>query len=288
MMQFAEGDAVDIMYGESIGVSEEVKAEKRAELGLDQPFLIQYANWIKNLTVGDFGKSYISGRPVFETFLAKLPDTFLLMMCSIFFTLVIATPLGMICAVNQNGKLDYLIRGLTFVGNSMPNFFVALLLIYFLALKLNLFTVMANSNSVSGAILPALTLSIAMGAKYTRQIRAVVLEELKKPYVIGAKARGFGKIKILTNEILPCVLAFITTLVALSIGSLLGGATIVETVFMWDGVGKMAVDAILMRDYPVIEAYVLWTAVTYVFVNLAADILCYIIDPRIRYEAKYD
>ena len=158
----------------------------------------------------------------------------------------------------------------------MPNFFAGLLLIYLLALKLNLLPIIGAS-----VIMPALTLTIAMSAKYTRQIRAVVLEELNKDYVIGARARGVSEIKILLEHVLRSVLIVIITLLALSIGNLLGGTAIVETIFMWDGVGKMAVDAILMRDYPIIQAYVVWMSIIYVAVNLIADIFAKFLDPRL-------
>jgi len=277
MMQFTSDDAVDKIFEQSGSVSEEVKAAKRAELGLDQPFLIQYANWLGGILTGDAGKSFISGKLVFETFADKLPATIELMLVSILLTIFIATPLGILAAVNQNRPLDYLIRGLSFVGNSMPNFFCALLLIYFLALKLNLLPIIGQS-----VIMPAFTLTISMGAKYTRQIRAVVLEELDKPYVIGARSRGVDEITILIKSVLRSSLITIVTLLALSIGSLLGGTAIVETIFMWDGVGKMAVDAILMRDYPLIQAYVVWMAIIYVTINFLADVLYHWLDPRVR------
>ena len=277
MMQFTADDAVDILYEHSGSVAEEVKAAKRAQLGLDQPFMIQYGRWLAGMLTGDMGKSFISGKLVFETFADKLPATIELMLVSILLTIFIATPLGILAAVNQNRPLDYLIRGLSFVGNSMPNFFCALLLIYFLALKLNLLPIIGQS-----VVLPALTLTIAMGAKYTRQIRAVVLEELDKPYVTGARSRGVGEVTILIKSVLRSTLVTIVTLLALSIGSLLGGTAIVETIFMWDGVGKMAVDAILMRDSPLIQAYVVWMAIIYVAVNLAADLLYRWLDPRVQ------
>ena len=283
MMQFAADDAVDILYEQSGSVSEEIKAAKRAELGLDKPFLIQYVNWLKGVAVGDMGRSFISGKLVFETFAEKLPATFELMIVSILLTIFIATPLGILAAVNQNKFLDYVIRTLSFIGNSLPNFFVGLLLIYFLALKLNLLPIMSKPDDFSSVIMPALTLTIAMGAKYTRQIRAVVLEELAKPYVVGAKSRGIGEFTILTKSVLRSTLIMIITLLALSMGSLLGGTAIVETIFMWDGVGKMAVDAILTRDYPLIQAYVVWMAIIYVVMNLAADLLYHWLDPRVRY-----
>ncbi|MBR0261037.1 MAG: ABC transporter permease [Selenomonadaceae bacterium] len=278
MMQFAGDDAVDIIYEQAGTVAEEIKAAKRAELGLDQPFLIQYGRWLGGVLTGDMGTSFISGKLVFETFAEKLPATIELMLVSILLTIFIATPLGILTAVNQNRPLDYLIRALSFVGNSMPNFFVGLLLIYFLALKLNLLPIIGQS-----VIMPALTLTIAMGAKYTRQIRAVVLEELDKPYVIGARSRGVPEWTILIKSVLRSTLIMIITLLALSMGSLLGGTAIVETIFMWDGVGKMAVDAILTRDYPLIQAYVVWMAIIYVVMNLAADLLYHWLDPRVRY-----
>lgn len=277
MMQFAADDAVDKIFEQAGSVSDEVKAAKRAELGLDQPFLIQYGRWLGGILTGDMGRSFISGKLVFETFADKLPATIELMLVSILLTILIATPLGIIAAVKQNRPLDYVIRGLSFVGNSLPNFFVGLLLIYFLALKLNLLPIIGQS-----VIMPALTLTIAMGAKYTRQIRAVVLEELDKPYVMGARSRGVDEITILIKSVLRSSLIVIITLLALSMGSLLGGTAIVETIFMWDGVGKMAVDAILMRDYPLIQAYVVWMAIIYVLINLAADLLYHWLDPRVR------
>ena len=276
MMQLAADDAVDIIYETSGGVSEEIKIAKRHELGLDKPFLEQYIIWLKNFITGDLGKSFISGKLVFETFAEKLPATVELMTVSILLTILIAMPLGIISAVRQNKFSDYVIRFISFAGNSMPNFFAGLLLIYLLALKLNLLPIIGAS-----VIMPALTLTIAMAAKYTRQIRAVVLEELNKDYVIGARARGISEIKILIEHVLRSVLIVIITLLALSIGNLLGGTAIVETIFMWDGVGKMAVDAILMRDYPIIQAYVVWMSIIYVVVNLIADIFAKFLDPRL-------
>lgn len=282
MMQFTSDDAVDIMYEQSGGANVEVKAAKRAELGLDQPFLVQYGRWLAGVATGDMGRSYISGKPVFETFADKLPATVWLMAVSVLLTVLTAVPLGIIAAVKQNRPVDYCIRIFTFIGNSLPNFFVGLLLIYFLALKLGLLPIMGRAGDWHAVILPALTLTIAMGAKYTRQIRSVVLEELSKPYVMGAKARGVSDYTILTKSVLRSTLIMIITLLALSMGSLLGGTAIVETIFMWDGVGKMAVDAILTRDYPLIQAYVVWMSVIYVVMNLLADLAYHCLDPRVR------
>lgn len=283
LMHTSAMDAVDVMeQNTGSAMSEEEKAKAREELGLDKPFLEQYAVWLKNALSGDMGKSYVSGQPVFSTFASKLPATIALAFTSVLLTVLISIPLGILAAVQQNRFLDYLIRFLSFIGNSLPNFFVSLLLIYFFSLQLEWFPVMGNNQGWKGIILPTLTLALAMASKYTRQVRATVLEELNKDYVQGARARGVKENKILYFSVLKASMLTIVTLLALSIGSLLGGTAIVESIFMWDGVGKMAVDAITMRDYPVIQAYVIWMAVIYVMVNLVTDILYGYLDPRIR------
>lgn len=283
LMQTAAGDAVDAIYDNaSSGVTEQVKAEKRVELGLDKPFLIQYGNWLKGVASGDMGSSYISHKPVFETFISKLPATIYLTITSMVLTIFISIPLGILAAVKRNQFIDYFIRMISFAGNSMPGFFVSLLLIYFFALKLNIFPVMGSNEGWKSIVLPTVTLTIAMSSKYIRQIRATILEELNKDYVIGARARGIKESVIFFASVLKTAMINIFTLLALSIGSLLGGTAIIETIFMWDGVGKLAVDSIKMRDYPMIEAYVIWMAVIYVVVNLITDILYNYLDPRIR------
>lgn len=283
LMQAAAGDAVDAVYdNNSSVVSEQVKEKKREELGLNKPFIVQYANWLKGVVTGDMGNSYISGKPVFKTFISKLPATIYLTITSVLLTIFIAVPLGILAAVNRNGLADYLIRFLSFIGNSLPGFFTSLLLIYFFALKLNLFPVMSSNKGWKSVVLPTLTLTIAMASKYTRQVRAIVLEELNKDYVFGARARGVKESVIFYGSVLKTALLTIITLLALSIGSLLGGTAIVESIFGWDGVGKLAVDSISMRDYPMIQAYVIWMALIYVSVNLLTDILYHYLDPRIR------
>lgn len=286
MMHFAAGDAVDMIYEQSGVVSEEIKAEKRAELGLDQPLPVQYGRWAEGVLTGDLGRSYISGKPVWETFTEKLPNTALLMVASVLVTLLFAVPLGAIAAVFRGSLFDAVVRSVTFVGSALPNFFVGLLLLYFFALKLGLLPVMGRTEEPASLILPTLTLVSAMGAKYTRQIRAAVLDELGMPYVLGARARGVAMWRILCFSMMKSAFPMILTLLALSVGSLLGGTAIVETLFLWDGVGKMAVDAILMRDYPLIAAYVVWMAILYVAVNLAADLVSMWVDPRMRMEER--
>jgi peptide/nickel transport system permease protein len=159
---------------------------------------------------------------------------------------------------------------------------VALLLMHFLAIRLGWLPVISSGVTLTGAIMPTLTLAIAMSAKYLRQVRAAVLDELSKDYVTGARARGVRDSVILWKSVIKASMLTIITLLALSIGSLLGGTAIVENIFMWDGVGKLAVDAITMRDYPLIQAYVVWMAIIYVAVNLVTDLLYHALDPRIR------
>lgn len=288
MMRAAGSDAITELYGDKGAVSQEIIDAKRAELGLDKPFLVQYLAWVGGMMRGDMGVSYISGKDVFQTFISKLPATLLLTALSVVMTVVISIPLGVLTAVRHDKLTDYVLRFFSFVGNSLPNFFVALLLMQIFSIKLRILPVISKGLSIQSAMLPTLTLAIAMSAKYMRQVRAAVLEELNKDYVIGAKARGVRSSVILWKSVLKSSMLTIITLLALSIGSLLGGTAIIESIFMWDGVGKLAVDAITMRDYPMIQAYVVWMAIIYVLVNLITDLLYHALDPRIRLGVRAD
>ena len=282
LMYAAGSDAVIQKYsltGQS--VSQAVIEAERRELGLDRPMLLQYAAWLHGVLQGDMGRSFVTGADVFGTFLDKLPATLLLTLLSVLLTLAISLPLGILAALRQDSRGDLFIRLLSFLGSSMPNFFVALLLMYFLAIQAGLLPVISGGSTLSAAVLPTLTLAIAMSSRYTRQIRGLVLEELSQGYVAGARARGVPFRQVLARSIMRAALPTLLTLLALSVGSLLGGTAIVESIFMWDGVGKMAVDAINTRDYPVIEAYVLWMGIIYVAVNLVTDIACKFLDPRL-------
>ena len=288
MMRIAGSDAIYELYGDKGAVSQEIIDAKRAELGLDQPFLTQYLAWLGGFLTGDMGISYISGRDVFQTFISKLPATLLLTALSIAVTVLISIPLGVLAALRHDRWIDYLLRIFSFICNSLPNFFVALLLMQLFAIRFSLFPVIADGVNLSSAVMPTLTLAIAMSAKYMRQVRATVLEELNKDYVLGAKARGIRGRVIVWKNVLKSSMLTILTLLALSIGSLLGGTAIIESIFMWDGVGKLAVDAITMRDYPLIQAYVVWMALIYVLVNLITDLLYRFLDPRIRLGVQID
>ena len=283
MMRLAGSDVVEQKMENTSGtVTQEMIDAAREELGLDKPFIVQYVTWLGKLVRGDMGTSYVSHKPVFSTFVSKLPATLLLAAVSILLTVTVSIPLGIWSAVNQDRAADYVIRTASFIGNSLPNFFVSLLLMYFFAIRLNWFPVISRGVSLQSVALPSFTLAIAMSAKYLRQVRATVLDELSKDYVMGAKARGVKFSTTLLKSVMKASLVTIITLLTISIGSLLGGTAIVESIFMWDGVGKMAVDAINMRDYPIIQAYVMWMAIIYVLVNLITDVSYRYLDPRIR------
>ena len=283
LMRLAGSDAVQELYTNAgAAVSQEIIDARRAELGLDKPFLQQYLSWLGGLLHGDMGISYISGRDVFRTFISKLPATLELTGLSVLATIVISIPLGILAAVKRDRITDYLLRFLSFIGNSMPGFFVALLLMQIVAIRLGWLPVISTGTSLKSAAMPVLTLAISMSSKYMRQVRAAVLDELNKEYVDGGRARGVKDSTILIKSVLRAATLTIITLLALSIGSLLGGTAIIESIFMWDGVGKLAVDAITMRDYPLIQAYVVWMAIIYVLVNLVTDLLYHALDPRIR------
>ena len=283
MMRVAGSDAVTELYtNRGTEVSQEIIDARRAELGLDKPFLIQYFSWLGGMLTGDMGQSYVSGADVFSTFLSKLPATLLLTGVSIALTVIISIPLGIFSAMKQDRIPDLLLRFCSFIGNALPNFFVAMLFMQLFSIKLKLLPVISDGVNLKSALLPALTLAVSMSAKYMRQVRATVLEEWNKDYVQGAMARGIRKKIILWKNVMKSSMLTIVTLLALSIGSLLGGTAIIESIFMWDGVGKLAVDAITMRDYPFIQAYVVWMAVIYVLVNLITDLMYHQLDPRIR------
>ena len=283
MMRLAGGDAVTYMY-ENTGsaVSQEVIDKAKAEYGLDKPFLVQYAAWFAGMVTGDMGESYVSHRDVYETFISKLPATMMLTLSSILLTIVLAIPLGILSAVKHNKWVDYLIRFLSFIGNSMPNFFAAMVLMYFLSIRLGVLPVVTNTDLGQSIILPTLTLAISMAAKYTRQVRSAVLEELHQDYVTGARMRGIKESVILWKHVLPNVMLPLVTLLGLSLGSLLGGTAVVEIIYNWPGMGNMAVKAISCRDYPLVQGYVLWIAILYMCINLLVDLSYTYLDPRLK------
>jgi peptide/nickel transport system permease protein len=262
---------------------EENIAKVREEMGLNDPFLVQYVRWAGNCLHGDFGQSYMLHKPVVTLLRERLPATLKLTFFSVILMLILAVPLGMLSAVYKDSWIDYLCRTVTFFGVSLPNFWVGLLLMLIFCVKLNLLPVISSGGDFKSMILPALTLAIAMSAKYTRQVRTAVLEELSSDYVTGALARGVKFWKVLWFHVFPNSLLPLITMLGLSIGSLLGGTSVVEVIFSYPGLGNLAVSAITSCDYYLIQGYVLWIAVIYMVINLLVDLSYYIIDPRMRY-----
>ena len=256
----------------------------REQMGLNQPFIMQYINWLVACLHGDFGVSYTiaAGKPVASLLLMRLWPTIKLALLALVIMLVFSVPLGILSAIHQNKPIDYIVRGLTFFGVSVPGFWVGLILIMIFAVNLKLVPAISSGGDLRSLILPACTLAFAMTAKYTRQVRTAVLEELHQDYVIGARARGVSERKIIWGNVLPNSMLPLITLLGLSMGSLLGGTAIVEVIFTYPGMGNLAVNAITGLDYPVVQAYVLWVALIYMVINLIVDISYNFIDPRMR------
>lgn len=286
--QATPSDAAEMKYV-SMGMmpSTELLEKTREEMGLNDPVLIQYGRWLGNVLHGDLGESSKFGESVWTQMTRKLPMTLKLAGVSLIVVIVFSFPLGILSAVKKNKVADYMIRFLSFFGVSMPNFWLALLLMYIFAVRLGWFKVV-STNSVQGMILPVATLTIPMISSYARQIRAALLEELNANYVIGARARGIPERRIIWGHVLPNTILPIVTLLGLSVGHLLGGAAIIETIFSWQGIGNMVVEAIRVRDYPLIQGYVIWMAIIYVMVNLIVDIAYRLLDPQIRLRKRVD
>ncbi|WP_239480264.1 nickel ABC transporter permease [Megamonas hypermegale] len=263
-------------------VSQEVLEQTREEMGLNKPFLVQYGNWVWGVLHGDMGMSYSGKKPVVDKLMEGFAGTVLLAITTVILILLISIPLGIFSAVHRNKIPDFIVRVFSFIGVSMPSFWVGLILLYIFGLKLGLFPIATASISLNGIVLPALTLAIYQSAKYTRQVRTVILDELNQDYVIGARARGLSESAILWKHILPNAILPLITLLGMSIGWLLGGIAVIETVFAWPGLGRMAVYAITMRDYPLIEGFVLWIAIVYTVINFLVDLSYTYLDPRLK------
>ncbi|MEE1031640.1 MAG: nickel ABC transporter permease [Ruminococcus sp.] len=286
--QAAPSDAAEMKYI-SMGMmpSTELLEQTREEMGLNDPLLVQYGRWLVNVLKGDLGTSTKYNEPVLTQMMKKLPNTLKLAGVAGVIMILIAFPLGILSAVKKNKIVDYIIRFFSFFGISMPNFWLALILMYVFCVRLGWFNVVSQ-NTISGMVLPVATLVIPMVSSYVRQIRTAILEELNSDYVTGARARGISEIQILFHHVLPNAMLPIITLIGLSVGHLLGGAAIIETIFSWQGIGNMVVEAIRVRDYQLIQGYVIWMAVIYVVVNLIVDVSYRFLDPQLRLKRRVD
>ena len=284
LVMLAPGDVVRQMIAgnEDIIVSQAEIDALRAELGLDKPFFFQYLDWLGRALQGNLGFSYMVKKPVVEALWEGLPGTVLLSLASLFMMMVVSIPAGIYSAVKRGSVVDNIVRVFTFMGVSMPGFWVGLMLLWIFGLKLDLLPIVGGEISLETLIMPSLTLAIAMASKYTRQVRTAILEELHQDYVVGARARGMTESHILWKEVLPNAMLPLITLLGLSLGNLLGGAAVIEMVFQWPGLGRLAIEAITYRDFQLVQGVVVWIALMYMVINLVVDMSYNHLDPRLR------
>ena len=284
LVMLAPGDVVRQMIagGSDLQITQAEIDAVRKQLGLDKPFFFQYLDWLGRAVTGDLGTSFMAKKPVWEALMERLPGTLMLSIVSLIGMMIIAVPAGIYSAVNRGGAIDYIVRSFTFIGVSLPGFWVGLMLLWILGLHLDLIPIVGGEADFENVIGPALTLIIPMASKYTRQVRTAVLEELHQDYVVGARARGMSETHILWREVLPNALLPLITLLGLSLGSLLGGVAVIEMVFSWPGLGRLAIEAITYRDFQLVQGVVIWIALMYMVINLVVDLSYNYLDPRLR------
>jgi peptide/nickel transport system permease protein len=229
---------------------------------------------------GDFGLSFKDDMPVAPKLINGLKNTTILALASLILSLLVSIPLGIASAVKKNSLLDHIVRLLSFIGNALPNFLISVLLMYLLCIRFNLFPVVAT-GSLQGLFLPAISLAIPMAGRFTRQIRTEVMEQLEQSYVTGLRTRGVKEKDILLNNVFHNAIGHIFTIIALQIGTLMGGSVVIETIFRWPGIGKLVMDSINARDYPTIMGFVLIMGTIYVVINFISDVLYHVLDPRV-------
>ena len=282
LIYLSPSDPVSVrMSAGGISVSPEIMESMRRSMGLDRPLLVQYGDWLWNILHGNMGKSYITDADVLDQILKALPYTLKMAGASLLLTLCISIPVGILTAAMQNSKFDYVVRVMAFVGNALPNFIIALCLMFIFSYRLGWIPVPATTKPI-GLVLPALTLALVMSSRYIRQIRAAMLDELSKGYVVGLRSRGLSETTILYKNALKNIMVTVITLTGISLGSLLGGTVIVETVFTWPGLGSLIMEGISQRDYPVVQAVIVWMASAFMVVNLLTDISYTVFNPKIK------
>ncbi|SFH27561.1 peptide/nickel transport system permease protein [Desulfotomaculum arcticum] len=284
LINLAPGDPAEIILrvGGAEPTREAVNA-LRAELGLNDPVYIQYLRWLWDAVHLDFGVSYRTGLPVTREILSRFPATLELTLAAMTFMILVALPAGVLSALYRHAFIDHLTRVFALVGASLPGFWKGLMLIYLFAVVWGLLPVMGRGG-LRHLVLPAVTLGFGMAAVYMRIIRAGMLEVLNQDYIKLARAKGLQERWVIGRHALKNALLPTVTLFGMSLGHLLGGTVIVETIFAWPGVGKFVVDAIFNRDYPVIQGYAMFMALIFVLANLLVDLSYGLLDPRIRLE----
>ena len=279
LMYIAPGDPAEKrLTSQGVAVTKKVLDAERERLGLMKPFLVRYGEWLFSIIRGDFGISFKDDMPVAPKLVQGLGRTAVLALTSLAVSLITSFLLAVISVLKKDGIADRIIKVFSFVSNSLPNFLISVLLMYFLCIKLKLFPVIAKGDLV-GLLLPVLSLSIPMTGRFIRQMRAEFLSEMSKDYVAGMRGRGVKTAYIMFNVIRNS-LGHIFTIIALQTGTLMGGSVVIETIFRWPGIGKLVMDSITARDYPVIMGFVVIMGTIYLIINQIADVLSHRLDPR--------
>jgi peptide/nickel transport system permease protein len=283
LIHFIPGDPVTSILGEGANI-EDIQRIRR-ELNLHKSIWDQYLDFNKNLLNLSFGKSIYNDKKVIHNILTYLPNTLYLAAVSMALALLISFPLGAWAAFRENTPVDSLVTFISSAGLAIPNFFLGPLLIILFSLKLGLLPV-SGSEGLKYIVLPALTLGTSMSAFLTRIIRVSIGTELKKSYVVLARAKGLSETKIFLKHLLKNSMIPIVTTIGLQLGALLTGAIVTETIFSWEGIGFLLITSIKRRDYPMVQGLIVFITFIYLIVNLLVDLSYFILDPKIRYEIK--
>ncbi len=281
LLRLAPGDPVVMLLAESAGP--EQIAEARAKWGLDKPIPVQYAVFLGRALQGDLGDSLFFQQPALEVLFERMPATLQLSGVALLFSLSVAIPMGLLSALRRDTIWDYLGTGLAMIGQAIPPYWLGIMLILLFSVSLGWLPT-SGRGSWRHLILPAITLGSVLMALITRLVRSGMLDVLSEDYVRTARAKGLGERTVIVRHALRNILIPLVTVIGLQLGALFGGAVITESIFAWPGVGRLALQAISARDYPLVQASVLVISVVYVFLNLAVDLLYVYLDPRIRYE----
>jgi peptide/nickel transport system permease protein len=281
MLMYLSGDPVALLL--PMDTSPEIVAEMRENLGFNDPLYIQYLNFLSGAVRGDFGDSLHHGQPAMGLILERMPATIELTLASIAVALLIAIPLGIITAVYSNTIIDYIGSVIALIGQSMPVFWLGLMLLYLVGVKYRLLPI-TGRGSWEHLILPAITVGAYTAATLARMLRSRMIEIMQQDYIKTAKAKGVKGFFVIMKHALRNALLPVITILAMQLGTLLGGAVITETIFAWPGVGRFMLQAIQNRDIAIVQAGVFVLAVSIVVINISTDVIYSLLDPRIRYE----
>lgn len=284
--RLAPGDPVmSILRVDDVSVTTAQVETLREEMGFNEPLLVQYGNWFMDFVKLDFGKSYLTNQPVLEMLLSGLPATLELTVGALMVMLLIAVPLGSLAAIYRNSWIDQVSRWISLFGAAVPSFWLGLLLIDLFGVRLNVLPTMGRDGFVS-ILLPSVTLGLAITSVYVRLLRSSLIDALSNDYIKAARSRGISGVQIFFFHALRAALPPVITVFGVSLGSLIGGVVVIEVIFAYPGIGKMVVEAIRARDYPVIQGYLFLMAVIVFIVNSLVDISYRYLNPRIRMQER--